>query len=104
MAISNVLQEQINFLAGNNVADVFRVAEVAERQADHFVTDDRRAAAVAGVDGGINLNPQTGGGKIVFGKFDSRDDALGNGETAAAFWITVHHDSVFDFGQHLGAG
>ena len=96
MAVRDVPQEQVNFLGGNDVTDVLRVAEMAERQADHFVAGDGRAAAVARVDGGINLDPQAGNGKIVRGELDAGNDAFGDRKAVAALRIAIDQHGVLD--------
>ena len=102
-SVCDVLQKQIDFLRRDNVADVVRLDQAAEGQSDHLVADDSRAAAVAGIDGGIDLNAEAGDGIIVLGKLDARNDSLGDGQTRAAFRVTVNHRGVFDFGKQLGA-
>ena len=50
MAVGDVLQEQLDLLVGNDVADVLRVAaQLAEREADHLVARDGGSPAVAGL-------------------------------------------------------
>jgi len=78
MTIGNVLKEKLDFLARDDVTDIFGVAQVAERQANHLVADNRRSAAVARVDGRVDLNAKARHGKVVGGKFDARDDAAGD--------------------------
>ena len=59
VAVGDVLEEQIHFLVGDDVADVLRVAaQLAEREADHLVAGDRGAAAVAGIDRRVDLDAQ----------------------------------------------
>ena len=76
MAIRYVLEKQIDFLVGNDVADVVRGTKMAEREADHFVAHHGGSAAVAGIDGRVNLNAQAGNGIIVGFKLDAGNDAL----------------------------
>ena len=64
-SIGHVLEEEFDFFTRNDVADVVGVTEPAEGQADHLVARDRRPAAVAGIDRGINLDSQAGDRKVV---------------------------------------
>ena len=66
--------------------------QMAERQADHLVAHHRRAAAVAGIDGGVNLDAQAGDREVIRREFHPRNDALGDGKAVAAFGIAVGHD------------
>ena len=56
MAVGDVLEEQVHFLVGNDVTDVLRLIQVAEGKADHLVAGNGGAAAVAGIDGRIDLD------------------------------------------------
>ena len=60
MTVGDVLKEQVDLLAGNDVADVVGVIEAAEGQADHLVADHGRPAAVARIDGRVDLDAQAG--------------------------------------------
>jgi hypothetical protein len=50
----------------------------AEREADHFVAGDGRTAAVAGIDGRIDLNAQARYRIVVSRELNARHDALGD--------------------------
>ncbi len=56
--VGDVLEKQVDLLAGDDVADVVGLGELAEDEADHLAVDQGRAAAIAGVDRGIDLHPQ----------------------------------------------
>ena len=102
-AVGDVREEKLDLLGGNDVADVLRAArELAEGEADHLVADDRRTAAVAGVDGAIDLDAQPLRGSVVRHELDARNDALGDGQTRTPFRVTVDHDGILDVGQVLG--
>ena len=101
--IGDVGEEEVDLLVGDDVADVVAATQPGEGQADHAVVDQGGTAAVAGVDGRIDLDPQTRARVIVGGELDARDDALGDGEGGAAGGIAVGHDRVLDAGQGLGA-
>ncbi len=104
VTVRDVLQEQIDFFVGDDVADVLRVAaQLAEGEAYHFVAGDRRAAAVAGVDGGIDLNTQARHRVVVGHELDARHDALGDGQRIAAGREPVGENRVLDLRQLAGA-
>ena len=104
MAVLDVLQEEIDFLDGDDVADVLGAAQAAEGEADHLVAGQRGAAAVAGVDGGVDLDAQAGDGEIIAGEIDAGDDALGDGEVGAAGGKAVDEDGVLDARELGGPG
>ena len=56
--IGDVRQEEVDLFVGDDVADALRTVQAAEGQADHFVVCHCGAAAVASIDGGINLDAQ----------------------------------------------
>ena len=58
------------------------LAELAEDQADHLVVDQGRAAAVAGVDRRVDLDPQARGLLVIGRELDPRDDPLGDRQAA----------------------
>ena len=74
-------------------------AELAEDQADHLVVDQGRAAAVAGVDRRVDLDPQARGPLVVGHELDPRDDPLGDRQAAAPLGIAVDQDAILDLGQ-----
>ena len=98
VAVGDILEKQVYFLAGDDVADVVAAAQAAEGEADHLVAHEGGAAAVAGVDGGVDLDTEAGGRKVIRGKLDAGDDALGDRETGAASGETVDHHGVFHGG------
>ena len=100
VTVGDILQEQLNLLARNDVADVFRPAsEPAERESDHLVAGDGRSTAVAGIDRGVNLDAQSGNRIVVGGEVDAGDDAFGDGEARASGGESVDHHGVFHLGQ-----
>src|SRR5687767_11587406 len=76
---------------------------MTECEPDHLVVNDRGAAAVARIDGGIDLEPQTGYRVSIAGEFDARNDALGNRETGSAGRITVNQNRILDQREQIGA-
>ena len=56
--VGDILEEQVDLLAGDDVADVVGLGELAEDEADHLAVDQGRAAAIARVDRGIDLHSQ----------------------------------------------
>src|SRR6185436_17887403 len=74
MTVRDVLQKQLDLLAGNNVADVVRAAVSTEGQPDHFIARHRWSSAVAWIDGGINLDAQAGYAGVVRRKFNARNN------------------------------
>src|SRR5260221_3749248 len=103
VSVRDVFKKEVDFFRRDDVTDVVRPTEMAERQTDHFAIDHRWAAAVAGIDGRINLDSQPAGWKILGAEFDPGHDALGDREAGASAWVTIGHDHVFDFGQNVGA-
>jgi len=59
-----VAQEQLDFLVGDDVADVLRIEHAGKGQADHLFARNHGAAAIARVDGRIDLDAQTETGKL----------------------------------------
>src|SRR6266536_2518429 len=74
---------------------------MAESQPDHFVACNHWPAAVAGVDGGIDLDAQATSG-VVERELDAGNDAFSDGQTASPSRETVSHHWVSDPGKHLG--
>ena len=103
MAVGDVLQEQLDFLVRDDVADVLHIGCGGERQADHLVAGQNGAAAVARVDCGIDLDAQARGEVVVIGEFDARDDALGDRQRRAAGRVAVGIHGILDLGQDVGA-
>ena len=60
-AVLDVVQEEVDLLGRDDVADVVGLGELAEDQADDLAVDDRGAAAVAGVDRGVDLDADARG-------------------------------------------
>ncbi len=102
-AIGDVLEEEFNLLARDDVADVVATAEAAERESDHLVVVDGGAAAVARVDRGVDLDPQAGRGEIVEREVDSGYDALRDRERGASGGEAVNHHRVLHRRQLGGA-
>jgi hypothetical protein len=99
-AVGDVLQEQIHFFVGNDVADVLRVAaELGEGEADHLVARDRRTAAVAGIDRGVDLDAKPRHREVVGDELDARDDALGDRERRASGREAVGEHRILDARQ-----
>src|SRR3954452_2114838 len=83
--VVDAFKKQLYFLAWNDVANVLRrPAESAESETNHLVAYDGWAAAVAGVDGGIDLDAQPVHGSAVTREFDPGYDSFGNRETGSA--------------------
>ncbi len=101
-AVGDIVQEKLDFFDGNQVADVLRVLNQTEHQSNQLSIRYRRAAAVAKVERGVDLDTQAGRLVVVIGVLDARDDPLGDGKLGAAGRITVHIDRVFDARQLLG--
>ena len=78
--------------------------ELAEGQADHLPLDERRAAAVAGVDRRVDLDAEAGGRAVEVGELDPRDDPLGHRQARPAGREAVDHHGLLDLRQLLGAG
>ena len=102
-AIGHVGQEQLDLFIGDDVANVLRVAEAAVGQADHLVTRNGRPAAVAGVDGSVNLDAQARDGEVVPGVLYARNNAFGDGHGRAARGEAVGQHGIFHLGQRACA-
>ena len=80
------------------------LAEPAEDQADDLAVDQGGAAAVAGVDRGVDLDPHARGLVAVGGELDPRDDPLGDRQARAPLGVAVDQDGVLDLGQLVVRG
>jgi len=94
-------EKKRDLLVRNDVTDV--VADRAEGESDHLVVGDHRAAAVAGVECGIDLDAQPRGADAVVDEFDPRDDALGDGECVAPGGEAIRVHRVGDLWERVGA-
>ncbi len=103
VTIGDVLQEQLDFLIGNDVADILGIAQATEREAYHPVAGDRRSAAVARIDGRVDLDPQSRGRIVVGHEFNARHDALGDGQRGTAGGKAVGEHRILDLRQGTGA-
>ena len=65
-------------------------------QADDLSVGHGRPAAVARVQGGVDLDPQPADQAVDRGAFDPRDDALGDGDLLAADRISVDAHRLLD--------
>ena len=63
---------------------------------DHLVVDQGRAAAVAGIDRGVDLDSQARGVVAVRGELDPRDDPLGDRQLDPALGIAVDQHGFLD--------
>ena len=63
-----------------------------------------RAAAIARVDGGVDLHAHAGDAVVVAGELDARDDPLGDRERRASLGIAVDEHGFLDLGKGRGAG
>src|SRR5579864_9689489 len=96
MAVGDVLEEQLDLLVRDDVADVLRLIEMAEGEPDHALAGDRRAATVTRVDGRIDLDAQPRDRIVVGDELDARDDALGDRKRIATGRKAVGEYRVFD--------
>ncbi len=103
MAAADALEEQLDLLVGDDVTDVLGVGEVAEGEPDHPVVGDRRSTAVAGIDRGIDLDPQPRGRQPVGDELDARDDAAGDRERGASGREAISEHRVLDLRQDARA-
>ena len=97
------VEEQADFLRGQQVADVLSLRDLAEDQSDDFAVGDDRAAAVAGIDRGVDLNPQPADESVDVRPLDPRDDPLGDRYFFAAHRVAVDRDRLLhrgDIGGH----
>ena len=101
--VGDILEKQVDLLAGDDVADVVGLGELAEDQADHLAVDQGRAAAVARVDRRVDLDAHAREPFAVAGEFDPRHDPLGDRERRAPLGIAVNQHRFLDFGQSRGA-
>ena len=69
-----------------------------------FPSAHGRPAAVAGVQGGVDLDPQAADQAVDRGAFDPRDDALGDGDLLAADRISVDAHGLLDCRDVVGQG
>ena len=99
LAVGDVLEEEVDLLAGDDVADVVGLGQLAEDQADHLAVDQGRAAAVARVDRGVDLDPEPADSVVVAGELDPRDDSLGDRQARTALGIAVDEHGVLDLGR-----
>src|SRR5262249_56590518 len=79
-SVGEVLEEQLDLLAGDDVADVLRAPEMREGEPDHLVARHGGSAAVAGIDGGVELDPQPAHERRGTGEIDERAAAPGGRE------------------------
>ena len=101
VAVGDILEEQVDLFAGDDVADVVGLGELAEDHADHLAVDQGGAAAVTRVDGGVDLHADARDILVVGGELDTRDDPLGDREGRAPLGISVGQHSLLDLGQGL---
>ena len=103
LAVGDVLEEQVDLLAGDDVADVVGLGDLAEDQADHLAVDQGGPAAVARVDRRVDLDPDAAGALAVSDELDPGDDPLGDREARASLGIAIDHHGVLDLGKRLDA-
>src|SRR5580692_5914137 len=96
VTVGDILEEDVDFLVGDDVADVLRISEATEGQTDHLVTGDRRSAAVTRVDGRVDLDAQPRGRIVVGDVLDARNDALGDGQRSATGRKAIGEYRIFD--------
>ena len=101
VAVGDVLEEQVDFLVRNDVADALGVptCELAECQTDHLVAGDRRSAAVSRIDRRIHLDAQSRYRKVVRHEFDPRHDSFGDRERRASGREAVGQHGILDLRQ-----
>ena len=104
MARGDAGEEDVDLLAGDDVPDIIRANQAAERDTDHFVAGNGGTAAVARVDGGVYLDAQAADGEMVRGEFDTGDDTFGDGEAVAALRIAVSQDRILFGRDGFGTG
>ena len=66
------LEKNADFFGGQQVADILSLGELAVDQADDLAVADGRPTAVAGIERGVDLNPQPID-EIVDGAYSIRD-------------------------------
>ena len=102
-AVLDILEEAFYDGGGDHVANVLSdiATEALEGDADDFSVLEDGAAAVAWVDGGVDLDGEVGVdvGMGVGSEVDSGDDAAADGEAFAADGVAVDADFGFDFGN-----
>jgi len=57
VTIGDILEEQVDLFHWDDVAYILRCLQMTKRQADYFVVDSRRAAAIPRINSGVDLNP-----------------------------------------------
>ncbi len=99
--VLDVFEEAFYDGGGDHVSDVLGdvAAEALEGDADDFAVLEDGAAAIAGVDGGIDLDGEMGidVGVGVGAEVDTGNDAACDGEAFTADGVTVNADFGFDF-------
>ena len=94
----------MNFFDRNQIADVLRVLNQAEYEADQSAVGHSRSAAVAEVERRIDLDAQAVGLVVIIGVLNPRNDPLGDRKLGAACRITVNIYRIFDARKFLGEG
>src|SRR5271157_3882889 len=103
LTVGDVFEKKLDLLGRNDVADVVGLGQLAEDQADHLAVDQGRPAAVARVDGRVDLDPDTADSVVVAGELDPGDDPLGDRQARTTLWVAVNHHAVLDLGKSLNA-
>ena len=102
-SILHILEEALHDWHGDHVADILGdIAGVAlEGDADDFSVLHDGAAAVAGVDGGVDLDREVRvhSGVRVGLEIDAGNDAAGDGEARAADGVAIDGDDGFEGGK-----
>ena len=98
-AVLDVLQKEVNLLHGNDVTDVISLLKLAEDQADHLPVGDRRATAVARIDGRVDLNAQSVRHLVVLGIFEPRHDSPRDREVHAPLGIAIGEHRLLNLGD-----
>ena len=104
MAISHILQESLDDRGGNHIAYILghHAAEALESHSNNTVVLNDRSAAVAWIDGGVDLNHQMGvhARMGISPVIDARHYAPGYGKPVTAYGITQHRNGGIQ-GRHL---
>src|SRR5207248_6190385 len=75
----------------NDVTDILRHLQMTKSHPDYLVVNYRGAAAIAGINCGINLDPQSKRRETITGELDPGDNSFSDGETGPASWIPIDH-------------
>ena len=101
-ALFNGLEQHSYLLGGQQVADAFACGILAEDQADELAVAHGGPPTVAGIQGGVDLDPHGGRGGSDTVVFDPRNNALGDRKLFSAHGVAIDAHALFHGGQIVG--